>query len=304
MASDRDQPANRPRPGEPHGGRHRGQRATDLRLDRKGSGGGRPAGRVSRADGHGLPGRGPVAEAALPRRRPGGRGRDSPPRSARSSPWSASPSAMRPPTTPSPCWRTARSSAVYRKVLLPNYGVFDERRYFEPGDTPALIEVAGARVGLTICEDIWYPGPPASVEALAGASLIVNPSASPYQRGRGAYRERMVQERARETGAAFAVCNLVGGQDELVFDGHSVIVSQDGRDAGSRRPVRRGARRLRPGAGRESGHRAGGRGRARAGEARPAGATAPLLARLEAPAPSGQRRAASRRAAGAGCGGL
>ena len=115
--------------------------------------------------------------------------------------------------------------AVYRKVLLPNYGVFDERRYFEPGDTPALIEVAGARVGLTICEDIWYPGPPASVEALAGASLIVNPSASPYHRGRGTYRERMVQDRARETGAAFAMCNLVGGQDELVFDGHSVVVS-------------------------------------------------------------------------------
>ena len=118
--------------------------------------------------------------------------------------------------------------AVYRKVLLPNYGVFDERRYFEPGDTPALIEVAGARVGLTICEDIWYPGPPASVEALAGASLIVNPSASPYHRGRGAYRERLVQDRARETGAAFAVCNLVGGQDELVFDGHSVVVSGQG----------------------------------------------------------------------------
>ncbi len=118
--------------------------------------------------------------------------------------------------------------AVYRKILLPNYGVFDERRYFEPGDTPALIEVAGARVGLTICEDIWYPGPPASVEALAGASLIVNPSASPYHRGRGAYRERMAQDRARETGAAFAVCNLVGGQDELVFDGHSVVVSAQG----------------------------------------------------------------------------
>ncbi len=118
--------------------------------------------------------------------------------------------------------------AVYRKILLPNYGVFDERRYFEPGDTPALIEVAGARVGLTICEDIWYPGPPASVETLAGASLIVNPSASPYARGRGTYREQMVQERARETGAAFAVCNLVGGQDELVFDGHSVVVSGHG----------------------------------------------------------------------------
>ena len=119
--------------------------------------------------------------------------------------------------------------AVYRKVLLPNYSVFDERRYFEPGHTPALIEVDGARIGLTICEDIWYPGPPASVEALAGASLIVNPSASPYHRGKGIAREEMVAERARETGAAFALCNLVGGQDELVFDGHSIVVSHDGR---------------------------------------------------------------------------
>jgi NAD+ synthase (glutamine-hydrolysing) len=118
--------------------------------------------------------------------------------------------------------------ATYRKVLLPNYSVFDERRYFEPGDTPALIEVDGIKVGLTICEDIWYPGPPASVEALAGASLIVNPSASPYHRGKGIARERMVRDRAGETGAAFALCNLVGGQDELVFDGHSVIVSQSG----------------------------------------------------------------------------
>jgi NAD+ synthase (glutamine-hydrolysing) len=115
--------------------------------------------------------------------------------------------------------------AAYRKILLPNYGVFDERRYFEPGETPALIELGGTPVGLTICEDVWYPGPPASVEALAGARLIVNPSASPYHRGKGAERERMLAERAGETGAAFAVCNLVGGQDELVFDGHSMIVS-------------------------------------------------------------------------------
>ena len=119
--------------------------------------------------------------------------------------------------------------AVYRKVLLPNYSVFDERRYFEPGNTPALIDVEGVRVGLTICEDIWYPGPPASVEALAGAGLIVNPSASPYHRGKGIAREEMVMERTRETSAAFALCNLVGGQDELVFDGHSVVVSADGR---------------------------------------------------------------------------
>jgi NAD+ synthase (glutamine-hydrolysing) len=119
--------------------------------------------------------------------------------------------------------------ATYRKALLPNYSVFDERRYFEPGNTPALIEVDGVRVGLTICEDIWYAGPPASVEALAGAGLIVNPSASPYHRGKGIAREEMVTDRARETDAAFALCNLVGGQDELVFDGHSVVVSHDGR---------------------------------------------------------------------------
>jgi NAD+ synthase (glutamine-hydrolysing) len=177
--------------------------------------------------------------------------------------------------------------AVYRKVLLPNYGVFDERRYFEPGDTPALIEVAGARVGLTICEDIWYPGPPASVEALAGASLIVNPSDSPYHRGRGTDRERMVQDRARETGAAFAVCNLVGGQDELVFDGHSVVVSEQGQT------LARAAQFVEqlvlcdlelPANPTTSAPRAD-EPRVDSG---PAGATAPVLARFEAPAPSGE----------------
>lgn len=120
-------------------------------------------------------------------------------------------------------------AATYRKMLLPNYGVFDERRYFEPGPGPALVEVGEAMVGLTVCEDIWYPGPPASVEALAGANLIANPSASPYHRGKGTARERMIAERARETGAAFAVCNMVGAQDELVFDGHSVVIAADGR---------------------------------------------------------------------------
>ena len=118
--------------------------------------------------------------------------------------------------------------AVYRKALLPNYGVFDERRYFEPGDGAGLIELGGLRIGLTICEDIWFPGPPASVEALAGAALIVNASASPYHRGKGVSRERMVADRAREAGAAFALCNAVGGQDELVFDGHSVVVAAGG----------------------------------------------------------------------------
>ncbi len=116
----------------------------------------------------------------------------------------------------------------YRKVLLPNYGVFDERRYFEAGDCPVLLDLGGIRIGLTICEDIWFPGPPASTEALAGAGLVVNLSASPYHRGKPAEREEMVQGRARETGCAFALCNAVGGQDELVFDGHSVIVDAAG----------------------------------------------------------------------------
>ena len=119
--------------------------------------------------------------------------------------------------------------ATYTKMLLPNYGVFDERRYFEPGPSPALIEVGGRVVGLTICEDIWFPGPPAAAEALAGAGLIVNASASPYHRGKGMQREReIVAARAREVGAAIALCNAVGGQDELIFDGHSVVVDDEG----------------------------------------------------------------------------
>src|SRR5688572_11412118 len=117
---------------------------------------------------------------------------------------------------------------TYTKMLLPNYGVFDERRYFEPGTSPALIEIGGVLVGLTICEDVWFPGPPSSAEALAGASLIVNASASPYHRGKGSEREELIAQRARETGAAFALCNAVGGQDELVFDGHSVVVDDHG----------------------------------------------------------------------------
>jgi NAD+ synthase (glutamine-hydrolysing) len=117
---------------------------------------------------------------------------------------------------------------IYRKMLLPNYGVFDERRYFEAGTTPSVIELNGARIGVTICEDIWFPGAPASVEALSEARLIVNPSASPYHRGKGIARERMVAQRTAETAASFAMCNTVGAQDELVFDGHSVVVSDQG----------------------------------------------------------------------------
>ena len=88
-----------------------------------------------------------------------------------------------------------------------------------------MIEVAGALVGLTVCEDIWVPGPPARDEAAAGARLIVNPTASPYDRGKGRAREQMFAERARANGAVFALCNTVGGQDELIFDGRSVVIA-------------------------------------------------------------------------------
>jgi NAD+ synthase (glutamine-hydrolysing) len=118
--------------------------------------------------------------------------------------------------------------AVYRKNRLPNYSVFDEQRYFIPGSEPMTIEVAGATVGLTICEDCWAPGPPGQAEADAGAKLIANPSGSPYHRGKGRERETMFAERAREYGAHFAFCNLVGGQDELVFDGQSLVMAPDG----------------------------------------------------------------------------
>jgi NAD+ synthase (glutamine-hydrolysing) len=118
--------------------------------------------------------------------------------------------------------------AIYRKNRLPNYAVFDEQRYFIPGEEPLNVAVGGTAVGLTICEDCWVAGPPAQTEADRGAKLIANPSGSPYHRGKGRERERMFAERAREYGAHFAFCNLVGGQDELVFDGHSLVVAPDG----------------------------------------------------------------------------
>ncbi|HEX4186943.1 MAG TPA: NAD+ synthase [Solirubrobacteraceae bacterium] len=121
-----------------------------------------------------------------------------------------------------------RLHATYRKVYLPNYGVFDEQRYFQSGAEGAVLDIGPHRVGLTVCEDIWEPGPPASDEALAGAALIVNISASPYREGKGAERERMFAQRARDNLAAVAFCGLVGGQDELVFDGHSFVVDHTG----------------------------------------------------------------------------
>ncbi len=123
--------------------------------------------------------------------------------------------------------------AIYRKVYLPNYGVFDEERYFQSGAGGAVIDIGdrtgtARRIGLTVCEDIWEPGPPASDEALAGATLILNISASPYHAGKGAERERMFAQRARDNLACVAFCALVGGQDELVFDGHSFVTDHTG----------------------------------------------------------------------------
>jgi NAD+ synthase (glutamine-hydrolysing) len=119
-------------------------------------------------------------------------------------------------------------AAVYRKQFLPNYGVFDEHRYFQAGTDPALIELNGVAIGLTVCEDIWEPGPPATTEALSGAQVIANLSASPYHAGKPLEREKMLIQRARDNLSAVVFCNLVGGQDELVFDGASVAIDQNG----------------------------------------------------------------------------
>ena len=117
---------------------------------------------------------------------------------------------------------------VYRKHFLPNYGVFDEHRYFAAGRELVLLELGEVLVGPTICEDVWQPGPPATDLALAGATLIVNLSASPYHGGKAEDREEMLVTRARDNAAYVAFCNLVGGQDELVFDGHSVVLDDEG----------------------------------------------------------------------------
>jgi NAD+ synthase (glutamine-hydrolysing) len=118
---------------------------------------------------------------------------------------------------------------VYHKIFLPNYGVFDENRYFRPGDSCPVYTIAGVGVGVTICEDIWYEVGPASVQASAGAEVIVNISASPYHFGKGNVREEMIAKRARDNTAIFAYNNLVGGQDELVFDGGGLVLDEKGR---------------------------------------------------------------------------
>jgi NAD+ synthase (glutamine-hydrolysing) len=117
---------------------------------------------------------------------------------------------------------------IYRKRYLPNYGVFDEDRYFAPGYDNFLLRFGDVLVGPTICEDIWQPGPPATDLALAGAQLIANISASPFHVGKDREREEMLKVRATDNSCFVALCNAVGGQDELIFDGHSVVLDDEG----------------------------------------------------------------------------
>ncbi len=116
----------------------------------------------------------------------------------------------------------------YHKRYLPNYGVFDENRYFLEGSGAPILKMGRAFVGVSVCEDIWYPGGPPREQALNGAGILLNVSASPYYRLKGGSRERMLGVRASDYGCYVVFCNLVGGQDELVFDGRSAVFDPEG----------------------------------------------------------------------------
>ena len=181
--------------------------------------------------------------------------------------------------------------AIYRKRFLPNYGVFDEDRYFAPGHDLFLLEHGDVLIGPTVCEDIWQPGPPATELALAGAQLIANISASPFHLGKEREREQMLATRARDNVAFIAFVNAVGGQDELVFDGHSVVLDDNGEvlarapglRGGAARRRRRADRRDRPPAARRAPPRA-----------RPRARRAARPARRSTSAPRARPRTASR----------
>ncbi len=118
---------------------------------------------------------------------------------------------------------------IYAKHFLPNYGVFDENRYFQAGGKNPVFRLDKTVFGISICEDIWYPnGPPQAQAAQGGAQILINISSSPYFQGKGQDRERMLSTRAADNRAYLAYCNLVGGQDELIFDGQSMIFDPQG----------------------------------------------------------------------------
>ena len=118
---------------------------------------------------------------------------------------------------------------THKKIFLPNYGVFDEERYFESGNTCPVFTINGTKVGVNVCEDIWYPLGPTSVQRAAGAELIININGSPFHAGKRQDRESMLSERASDHGLFIAYVNQVGGQDELVFDGSSVVIDPEGK---------------------------------------------------------------------------
>ena len=121
-----------------------------------------------------------------------------------------------------------RVAGVYHKHYLPNYGVFDENRYFQPGTETPVFTLGETTFAVNICEDLWYPTGPTTLQALAGAELVVTINGSPYHAGKGHFRERMVATRAADDVVCLAFVNLVGGQDELVFDGGSLVVNELG----------------------------------------------------------------------------
>ncbi len=119
-------------------------------------------------------------------------------------------------------------AGIYRKLFLPNYGVFDEDRYFRAGDTCPVYIVDGTSIGVSICEDIWHPIGPTVIQRSIGAEVIVNINGSPFQAGKRVFREKMLATRAADNGVFLAYVNLVGGQDELVFDGASMVFAPSG----------------------------------------------------------------------------
>lgn len=127
---------------------------------------------------------------------------------------------------------------VYHKKYLPNYGVFDEYRYFQPGKRFPVYDLGGVRIGVNICEDIWQEKGPAKIQALSGAEVIININASPYHMGKLSIREELLSARALECGAIIIYVNMAGGQDELVFDGGSLIVDRNGNIIGRGRQFR------------------------------------------------------------------
>jgi len=120
-------------------------------------------------------------------------------------------------------------AGVYRKMYLPNYGVFDEYRYFQAGTTPKLYVLGGVNIGVNVCEDMWYPDGPIHSQSLAGAEVIININASPYHKGKWKFKKHMLTARSADNGVIVAYNNMVGGQDELVFDGHGMVFDERGK---------------------------------------------------------------------------